>query len=416
MPKARLENPIARAVLQFLDAASSSRPENDHEKSSLLHAAPKRWVVYEPMMLLPSGSFADPEWTAFLDGQDPTTTTTAAALWREIVASTAQSTGLRLTHLAVNEGIPPRVHGGGGGREENVLRSPSGLRMLHGDFGGADEHGTASDAAFWVSTKQNGIVQVWAPRWTMFSRGNVKEKARLLGFHRRPESRPNKTRGMEAQQKEDDEEQARFAPRYGVDLAGKWAVDLYAGIGYFALSYARLGLRVLCWELNPWSVEGLRRGAAANRVSVRVVRDAELLARPTAELLAGPEQMVVFLEDNSNAETRIRELRGASSSSGLEVVHVNCGFLPSSMDTWRPARSMLGPEEDGWLHLHENVAVADIETRRRHVQDMFDLWDHEAADDRKARVEHVELVKTFAPDVWHCVFDVYVTQSSRENA
>ena len=43
--------------------------------------------------------------------------------------------------------------------------------------------------------------------------------------------------------------------------------DLYAGIGYFAFSYAKAGVgKVLCWEINPWSVDGLRRGAGGKQV------------------------------------------------------------------------------------------------------------------------------------------------------
>jgi tRNA wybutosine-synthesizing protein 2 len=98
----------------------------------------------------------------------------------------------------------------------------------------------------------------------------------------------------------------------------------------------------------------------------------------------------------------------------LEVVHVNCGFLPTSEPVWRDAWGMvLGGE--GWLHLHENIGVADIEARRGEVQGMFDRWgaEEEQQERRKmAVVEHVELVKTYAPGVWHCVFDVFITTRS----
>ena len=30
-------------------------------------------------------------------------------------------------------------------------------------------------------------------------------------------------------------------------------------IGYFSLSYLKNGGKLLCWELNPWSIEGFRR-------------------------------------------------------------------------------------------------------------------------------------------------------------
>lgn len=178
----------------------------------------------------------------------------------------------------------------------------------------------------------------------MFSRGNVKEKAWLLGL-------------------------ARAAP--GADV---WAVDLYAGIGYFAFCYAARGLRVLCWEVNAWSVEGLRRGARANRWTVRVVRGPDL-ARPLADLVAGGERIVVLLESNEHARVRIAGLHAAGLAA--EVRHVNCGLLPTSEPTWAAAWDMTRPSSEA----------------RRHA------------------VEHVELVKTFAPGVWHCVFDVHITAS-----
>ena len=408
----------------------------------LVSTAPKRWVLYEPMVLLPSGSFSSEPWTSLLGalGADQ-----AAGLWRRVLAAISRSAREPMTHLAVNEGIPLHVGGrgpprgqegpgitpdgapdatasttAGDGGSENVLRSPSGLRILHGDFGpgNGDGGGAAEyDAAFWVSTRQNGIFQTWAPRWTMFSRGNVKEKARLLDFHAAPASLARGGggggSGEEAARAEGRGETASRAAglthrvRTRADLAGGWAVDLYAGIGYFTFSYARLGLRVLCWELNPWSVEGLRRAAIANRWSVRVVRGDDLARLSTVEMVRAGEQIVVLLEDNREAGRRIAELRAAGSSS-LDVLHVNCGFLPSSVDTWRPAWDIQRPSSrGGWLHLHENVGLADLDTRRGEIQEMLDRWAREAHESRHAHVEHIELVKTFAPDVWHCVFDVY---------
>ncbi|KAK3320800.1 S-adenosyl-L-methionine-dependent methyltransferase [Cercophora scortea] len=391
--KPKKENPISSAVSSWLPTlpaplvptsdSSSDSAINHHQH--LIDSAPKRWVIYEPMVLLPSGSFTSPPWPTLLSSLAPEQT---AALWTSILDALSPSStkAPKLTHLAVNEGIP--LHVG----DENLLRSPSGLRILHGDFGPSPSPSSQTnptqadfDAAFWVSTKQNGITQTWAPRWTMFSRGNVKEKARLLSFHH--------------------------------STTNKVAVDLYAGIGYFVFSYARLGLRVLCWELNPWSVEGLRRGAVANKWTVRVIQGVEL-SLPTPELITTSgdgAQIIVFLEDNALAEGRIAELRSAGLPP-LDVQHVNCGMLPTSLPTFRAAWAIQrASESDGWLHLHENVGVADIERRRGEVQGLFDGWrkeEEEREGGAEAVVQHVELVKTFAPGVWHCVFDVYITRSS----
>jgi tRNA wybutosine-synthesizing protein 2 len=412
----------------IIDKTGSSKAELG---KALVDAAPKRWVVYHPMVLLPAGSFASETWVevlALLDqGHEED-------LWARVVAEIGRREGVgadgsRVSRLSVNEGIPPtqgrdtRCHrgdrrtgreggdgsgdafvtrddasgeaeaGSGEDEEENVIRAPTNLRMLHGDFGPEptaesrlNPRGDDFDRAFWVATKQNGIVQTWAPRYTMFSRGNVKEKARLLDFHRAGADR-KRLRGH------------------------AFAVDLYAGIGYFTFSYAKLGMRVLCWEINPWSVEALRRGAVMNGWSVRIAPREYLKGGETraSELVFGndPETVIVFPETNENALARMSELVNSRMGSP-DIVHVNCGLLPWSTPSWEPGLKMISRPE-GWLHLHENVGVADIEPRRKQVQTLFDRWLAGDGEGGKAAVEHVEQVKTYAPGVWHCVFDVHVS-------
>jgi tRNA wybutosine-synthesizing protein 2 len=350
-------------------------------------------------------------------------------LWSGILREILAASGCDIppTHLAVNEGIPARItqaEGDGAAiaspedvddgafqetddgafQETNVVRRP-GLRLLYGDFGPGPtrtliENPTEKDfeEAFWVKTRQNGIWQVWAPLYTMFSRGNVKEKARLLDFHKG---------------RDDD---GRFDERRVRD---GWAVDLYAGIGYFSFSYARLGMRVLCWEINPWSTHALYRGAKLNGWRAMVfdgtVSDDDLPVTVIEKGVFDPSrpQIVIFPEDNTRARRRINQLREFAEAdpekySSLDIVHVNCGLLPSSSAIWRDTLDMVS-SRGGWLHLHENVGVADIETRAREIRGIFDGWLADEGKGRKADVEHVERVKTFAPGVWHCVFDVYVT-------
>lgn len=405
-PKSKPPSPISAAIQEWFDAHSSELSVLDASAESLVAEAPKRWVTYEPMILLPSGSFTLPAWNEVLSA---VSADCSNDLWKILLRKIGDKTREKVTHLAANDGIPLTVatqtaaegaaHSSSEEQQqhENILRSPIGLRILHGDFGPSDTPGRIVtsddfDRALWARTKQNGIHQTWAPRWTMFSRGNVKEKARLLAFHDAP-SPPSEDSSQLAH---------RVQPR--AVLSQSWAVDLYAGIGYFVFSYAKLGMRVLCWEINPWSVEGLRRGARANGWSVKIIQGAEL-ARPTCELVSDDDRIVVFLESNEEASRRVHELR--SHGLGLPVKHVNCGLLPRSDDSWEAARAILGRVGDGWLHLHENVGVNDIERRKTEIQGLFDGWDDRGGRDRATKVENVELVKTFAPDVWHCVFDVY---------
>ncbi|KAM0469499.1 hypothetical protein ACHAPX_010439 [Trichoderma viride] len=387
-PRSRPANPIAAAIQSWITVylpPLESEAQNLRNES-LVNSAPKRFTIYEPLALLPTGSFTSETWASILGvcGE-----AACNSLWQSILQEISKTGQGVVTHLAVNEGIP--LHKAGE-EDENVRRSPSGLRMLFGDFGpseGVGEHPRKSDFedAFWVGTKQNGILQTWGPRWTMFSRGNVKEKARLLGFRR-----PSLTRGTEEEQGE------------------SWAVDLYAGIGYFVFSYAALGMRVLCWEINPWSVEGLRRGALANKWSVKVI-EGDDLQLPVNQLLAGGERIIVFLESNEKALERIGEIQETGLARNIE--HVNCGFLPTSEPVWKSAWEVTKFAPEAWLHLHENVGVEDIESRRGSIQGAFETWAAASgASSRTPKVEHVEQVKTFAPGVWHCVFDVCITGGS----
>lgn len=426
-PKQKACNPIEEAITAWLAEELPTRT-GPVEPAELLARAPKRWTVYEPMILLPSGAFSSPPWSTLLSAANGGQ---LEKLWAGIVAAISKRSGSKLTHLAVNEGIPllrsaqedqrPETSGPEHPdheherRSENILRSPSGLRTLYGDFGPASALSPSSEVAeqdfaraFWVATRQNGIQQTWAPRWTMFSRGNIKEKARLLAFHEASDQPAHPHRVVHLK-----------------GLQGKWAVDLYAGIGYFVFSYARLGLRVLCWELNPWSVEGLRRGALANGWSVRVVRGAELRGElDMNQILRGGERIVVFQEDNAEALGRLQQVHGfglddqqggdhsGSSADALEIVHVNCGFLPTSEPCWENAWEMARRSTQSWLHLHENVGVAGIEQRKSELQALFDglsqMSHGSPGAGKRLQVEHVELVKTYAPGVWHCVFDIHV--------
>ena len=59
----------------------------------------------------------------------------------------------------------------------------------------------------------------------------------------------------------------------GLDCVGETVVDLYAGIGYFALPYlVHAGAKVVyACEWNPDAVEGLRRGLVANGIEDKCV-------------------------------------------------------------------------------------------------------------------------------------------------
>jgi tRNA wybutosine-synthesizing protein 2 len=169
--------------------------------------------------------------------------------------------------------------------------------------------------------------------------------------------------------------------------------------------------KILCWELNPWSVEGLQRGAEKNGWQSKLVGDEEKLDE------LGLERLIVFRENNEKASQRIHQLRANKKIS--PVRHVNCGLLPTSRACWETAFSALDPQLGGWLHVHENVADKDVEDMKFNVVEA--LWriglqlgrviDDGDVKHKEAQVhcQHVERVKSYAPGVVHCVYDIIIS-------
>jgi tRNA wybutosine-synthesizing protein 2 len=292
------------------------------------------------MTLFHQSAFSSPEWTRYLHSLP----NDLQALFYSQIA-----TSLKSTHLALNAPI-----------QSTVIRSPQ-ITPLHGDFGiySPVDRPTQQDfdSAFWTTCVQNGIKQTWAPLYTMFSRGNITEKARVLQF---PQVR------------------------------GEEVADLFVGIGYFTFSYLKGGAkRVWGWDLNPWSVEGLKRGAQMNGWKYAV-----------NPMEVNDEQVVIFNEDNKTA----LEVLGRN---GVKVKHVNLGLLPSSECAWRIATKILDAE-GGYIHVHGNCRDIEIDewckTTVKEFERLFgNGWEVGIFD--KFRV------KEFGPGVGHWVLDLYCKQS-----
>ena len=297
------------------------------------------------------------------------------------------------------------------------MRSPTNLVPLYGDFGPLPTSTTQSegqgeqpsdpdfDAAFWVRATQNGgIIQTWAPLHTMFSRGNVIEKARILGL-----------------------EGARFDGLDEESLGGKVAdmsvVDMYAGIGYFVFSYLKRGFgRVWGWEINGWSVEGLRRGCRENGWGVKSVKidedgNVEGGVGKLVDELREEDRVVIFNGDNRFAGDVMESVKGVLEKRGLwkKVRHVNLGLLPTSKPSWECAVRVLDHGHEGWIHVHENVDVKDIDLKKDEVVKELGVLvpqhreGSSAYSSAQVGCQNVAKVKSYAPGVMHCVFDVYIS-------
>jgi tRNA G37 N-methylase Trm5 len=194
--------------------------------------------------------------------------------------------------------------------------------------------------------------------------------------------------------------------RYGTQLVQKdeWILDMYAGIGYFTLPALIHGKakHVHCCEWNPEAIRALQYNVRDNHVADHVT------------IWEGDCR--VTIRDHPN-ELQHRFDR------------ISLGLLPSSEGGWSSAILALRKDIGGWLHIHGNVAVKEVQTWSRWIAQSLqqlvvdhrtknqwrnDVWmkngtpcnDH--IDDWMVLVVHVEKVKSFAPNVNHYVADVFV--------
>lgn len=195
----------------------------------------------------------------------------------------------------------------------------------------------------WVTVKENGLRYSFDVTKCMFSSGNVTEKARM----------------------------ARVA------AAGETIVDLYAGIGYFTVPFLRHAgaAKVHAVDWNEDAVAALRVNLRQNNVADR----AEVHFCDNT-LVAGP------LADCAD--------------------RVCAGLIPSSEAGWPVAVAVLKPS-GGWMHVHGNVPEGDQAQWGAAVAAAVRKLAHDAGKPfRDVCCRHVEVVKSYAPKVLHCVADV----------
>ncbi|KAI4725622.1 hypothetical protein E4T49_06608 [Aureobasidium sp. EXF-10728] len=247
------------------------------------------------------------------------------------------------------------------------------------------------DNAVWVSMKQNGITQYWAPRYTASPCHNISESARIL---RMPSLKTT-------------------AAAHNTHK-GCTAVDLSAGIGSFAFSYAAAGVqKLLCWDANPWSIEGLRRGAARNNWNIQVHHE-DQTENQTVKVHSRT-RLVAFVESGDKAAARIHGLR----RSLPPVRHVYCAIPPESGGLLASAAAALDPILGGWIHLHrifrmEEVVCGANETRAD-FETIVQMLDRERGyltdvkgTPRKPVVLHVQRGGSYDPGTFHCVVDIHL--------
>ncbi|XP_017493645.1 PREDICTED: tRNA wybutosine-synthesizing protein 2 homolog [Rhagoletis zephyria] len=220
----------------------------------------------------------------------------------------------------------------------------------------------------WVVQVDNGIRYCFNIEKSMFCKGNIKEKLRLSKL----------------------------------DCSQEVVVDLFAGIGYFALVFAVhcRARQVFACEWNPTAVEALRRNALLNRVEERVV------------ILEGDNRLVCPV--------------GVAS-------RVNMGLIPSSLASLETACRALDVLTFSrlTLHVHENLTYElmkrpkeeeeDKKSKRESTELARRRWAQgivEQVRDTFSKVhpglsstveaQEVVCIKSYAPHIDHMVADVVI--------
>jgi len=193
-----------------------------------------------------------------------------------------------------------------------------------------------------VLVVQNGVKYEFDATKCMFSSGNITEKQRVAKF----------------------------------PAQGEVVVDLFCGIGYFTLPLlVHAGVtHVHACDWNPHAVAAIRHNLKLNGVEGRCT-----------------------VHEGDNRVT----------TAGLDNVanRVLLGLIPSSQGSWHTAVRVLS-QQGGWLHVHENVhrdeVTAFVERMEANLADIArglgKVWN--------VSCKHVERVKSYAPRVYHYVFDV----------
>jgi len=207
---------------------------------------------------------------------------------------------------------------------DSGIERKSRMRLIYGQDG-------------WVNHKENGLNYVFDATESMFSSGNVTERGRMGRL----------------------------------DARGEIVVDAYAGIGYYTLQLlVNAGAELVhACEINPVSIEALRKGLAKNNVT---------------------DRCKIYEGDNRKT---MRSLKGIAD-------RVILGLIPSSMNTWGLAVNCL-KQTGGIIHVHMNVHKNEITEWSNKTADWF-----ATVSGKNVTILHFEMVKKYSPNIHHVVLDL----------
>ncbi|ODV61020.1 tRNA(Phe) (4-demethylwyosine(37)-C(7)) aminocarboxypropyltransferase ASCRUDRAFT_75761 [Ascoidea rubescens DSM 1968] len=396
------KNLLIQALNKFLRLHKIEVMNDEHQK--LIECLPKRFSFYPPLLLINNNNtFNNKKWIQIFTRQR---ISLLRVFYEYLLGELNKSIKERLSHIALNMPIIADVSTDKGHNKEpdttedsskNVKRIPVNLIKIYGDFGVEANNETIGYSVhhineldgqkklFWCKSKQFNVTQVWNPNFNMFSRGNIKEKQRIL----------------------DD-----YQKNCGIE--GKDVIDLYCGIGYFSLFYLKKKCsRIFCWDLNSWSIKSFEKSLLANKYSsdeYQLIDDIHCKLDKSKRIYLVNENNLCSFEifKNNNVE--------------LDLGHINLGLLPTSSHSWKLAIQLIQYfnhfSDRVILHIHENISTQEIETFGGGLEEKLRVIYNEVMEafqtdqsGKRAVAYDVRFlglfkVKTYAPGVWHVVCDV----------
>lgn len=236
----------------------------------------------------------------------------------------------------------------------------------------------------WVMTVENGIKYTFDVTKSMFCKG--KSLAFLVFFVAHRFSTGN------------IKEKLRLAQ---IDCSNEVVVDLFAGIGYFALIFAVHchAKQVYCCEWNPVALEALKRNCVLNKVE------------PIVTIVPGDNRF----------------------QCPVNVAHrVNMGLIPSSRSSLPTACAALNLKLSKWvIHFHENLeycveSLSKTDNKKSLIVLAREEWArdleqqvtatmvkvHGSIRNWHCQVKEIVCIKSYAPHIDHLVADVIVSGTS----